>query len=227
MSRIYLRRQVLHLSAEGVRGAAQSRHLTSAACMASYRLGQGCPDREPEDLPPMGRATSSARSSSRSSSRPTPRRCGACPATRSPPTGRRSASRASSLGRAVIDGLKRSLGLNEGRDDGDGSQDPDRDLPLSAPRPRHDVGRGARPRSSRRAARIDMDRELEQPRLRRRHALWTVDARRRGGRGRRVTARHVISSAPIRELVEAHRPAALSRCRTRARCAIATSSPSR
>src|SRR5580765_2708119 len=40
-----------------------------------------------------GFATSSARSCSRSSSRPIPRRCGECRATRSPPTGRRNASR--------------------------------------------------------------------------------------------------------------------------------------
>src|SRR5450756_907895 len=41
----------------------------------------------------IGCATGSASACFRSSSRPTPRRCGACPATKSPPTGRRSVSR--------------------------------------------------------------------------------------------------------------------------------------
>ena len=67
---------------------------TSAACMLSYAYAKAFPiaSRAPST---NGCATSSASGCSRSSSRPTPRRCGACPATRFPPTGPRSASRAS------------------------------------------------------------------------------------------------------------------------------------
>ena len=46
LSRIYLRRQVLLLSAEGVRGAAQARRLSSsAACVLSYAYAKRVPDR--------------------------------------------------------------------------------------------------------------------------------------------------------------------------------------
>ena len=53
-----------------------------------------------------------------------------------------------SLGAAVIDGLKRSLGLNKAALGHAGragrGEDPDRKLPLSPPGPRHDVGDRAR-----------------------------------------------------------------------------------
>ena len=66
----------------------------SARCMASFAWAKLFPVRIPK--PSInGCATSSASACSRSSSRPTPRRCGAWAATRFPPTGPRSASRAS------------------------------------------------------------------------------------------------------------------------------------
>ena len=49
-----------------------------------------------------------------------------------------------SLGGAVIDGLKRSLGLNKRPNDGMATKTLPRNLSLSAAGPRHDVGRGAR-----------------------------------------------------------------------------------
>ena len=87
--------QVLRLSAEGLRGPSQSR------APHQHRLRAVLPLRPARSRSPSrststaGSATSSARSCSRSSSRPTPRRSGACPATRSRPIGPRSASRAS------------------------------------------------------------------------------------------------------------------------------------
>ncbi len=90
-----LRRQILFLSAERVRGADQSRRVQERSLHAVLRLCQGVSDHKTRAPSTNGCAISSARSCSRSSSRPTPRRCGACPATRFPPTGRRSASRGS------------------------------------------------------------------------------------------------------------------------------------
>ena len=91
-----LRRQILFLSAEGVRGAdAISASSPARLCMLSYAYRQGAADPRAAHASTTGCATSSASGCSRSSSRPTPRRCGACRATRFPPTGRRSASRGS------------------------------------------------------------------------------------------------------------------------------------
>ena len=67
---------------------------TSSACMVSFAYAKAFPVKTARPST-NGCATSSASGCSRSSSRPTPRRCGACRATRFPPTGRRSASRAS------------------------------------------------------------------------------------------------------------------------------------
>ena len=68
---------------------------TSAACMLSYAYAKIFPVTPARAPSTNGCATSSASGCSRFSSRPTPRKCGACRATRFPPTGRRSASRAS------------------------------------------------------------------------------------------------------------------------------------
>ena len=117
-----LQRQILLLSAQGLRSAAQARrvHQRGVPC---------CPTPTPRSSPwrqrapsTNGCATSSASGCSRFSSRPTPRRCGACRATRFPPTGRRSASRASiwpppsSTGSSARCGAGRKAG---GRADGD------------------------------------------------------------------------------------------------------------
>ena len=90
-----LRRQILFLSAERLRGAAQSRHLHQRRLHAVASPTPRRSRSRTRRTSTTGCATSSARSCSRSSSRPTPRRCGACRATRFPPTGRRSASRGS------------------------------------------------------------------------------------------------------------------------------------
>ena len=110
---------------------------------------------------------------------------------------------------------------------GEVDQDADRDLPLSAQGPRHDVGRGGRARCSERGGDIHMGTRLESLR-------WDERARRCGpsapSRPRRraqdrSSARHVISSAPIRELVGSIRPAPA--CKTRGRQAALPRLPHR
>ena len=51
------------------------------------------------------------------------------------------------LGAAILDGLRRSLGLSKARNRRQQRQDPDRILPLSPQGPRHDVGGRRRARS--------------------------------------------------------------------------------
>ena len=227
-----LRRQVLLLSAEGLRGAAQPRRRRERGLRAVLRARQAAAHRRRRRPSTSGCATSSASGCSRSSSRPTPRRCGACPATRSPPTGRRSASRASTSVGAMTNALTRSLGFRRKalRPSGAGHQDADRDASsYPATRSRHDVGGRGRARSRERGGEVAHGPRRRAAALgRQATGIWTVTAvSRRTAAATTFTARHVISSAPIRELVEAIRPRPDHRCSTRARCATATSSPSR
>ena len=103
-----LRRQILFLSAERLRGARNLGIFTSAACMLSYAYAKALPIAQPQSFHDWVRNQFGERLF-RSSSRPTPKRCGACRATRSPPTGRRSASRGSTSRVAVMNALTRSL----------------------------------------------------------------------------------------------------------------------
>ena len=95
LSRIYYGGKFYSYPLSAFEALAQSRHRHERRLHAVLRLRQGVPDRRRRAPSTIGCATSSAKSCSRSSSRPTPRRCGACRATRFPPTGRRSASRGS------------------------------------------------------------------------------------------------------------------------------------
>ena len=76
----------------------------SALCMVSFLFAKIIPVEESRAPFISGCATSLASACSTSSSKPTPRRFGAWAATKSPPTGQRSGSRASSLGAAIVDG---------------------------------------------------------------------------------------------------------------------------
>ena len=186
--------------------------------MLSFAYAKAFADRRRRRTSTNGCATSSARSCSRSSSRPTPRRCGACRATRSPPTGPRSASRGSISASRSSNALKQALAAGaqaEGRRAG--GQDADRKLPVSAQGPRHDVGSGraqdpeARrqgahgPRAADSSAYDACQKAL---------AHRGLDRRRRPTRATRRD--HVISSAPVRELVEKITPTPISRLHARA-----------
>ena len=99
-------------------------------------------------------------------------------------------------------------------------------VPLSAQGPRHDVGRGCAPRSSSAAATSTWARGSTS--LRWDEPTRHVDHRRHRrpmGNGSRSRRAHVISSAPIRELVGGIRPQPACKAGGRRACATATSSP--
>jgi protoporphyrinogen oxidase len=90
----------------------------STLCMLSYAKAKAFPKKDVRSFQDWVVNQFGFTSCFRSSSRPTPKRYGACRATKCRRTGRRSASRGLSLGAAVMDGLKRSLGLNKKPNDG-------------------------------------------------------------------------------------------------------------
>jgi protoporphyrinogen oxidase len=63
---------------------------------------------------------------------------------------------------------------------------------------------------------ILMGRELQRLSFDKDHGVWTVEVTAAGGRSETLTARHVISSAPVRELVEKIAPTPLSLLHARA-----------
>ena len=227
-----LRGQVLHLSAARVRGAAAtSASSRSALCMASATPRPSCfPIQEPEELRGLGPQPVRREALSRSSSRPTPRRCGACPATRSRADWAAQRIKGLSLWGAVIDGLKRSLGLNKRPNDGQAVKTLIETFryPRLGPGMMWDAARDKIVAQRRRQVLMG-------------HALdaavaattasggWRVDgARGHGRRDRHRRARTSIRSAPMRELAARIASAARHRAATRSDAAsIATSSPSR
>ena len=178
LSRIYLRRQILRLSAEGLRGAAQPRPARRAPPAWPPSPGpRPVPIKQPETFHQWVRNQFGERLFSiffktytekvwGMSLRRDLRRLGGA------------ADQGPDLGAAVIDGLRRSLGLNASRGEARRRQDADRILPLSAPRPRHDVGGRARRRSRAMGGRI-----ADGP-----HARGAALGRRRAGCGRSTVA---------------------------------------
>ncbi len=95
-------------------------------------------------------------------------------------------------------------------------QDADRELPISAQGPRHDVGGGGAQDQGARRPHRDGPRTCR-PRIRRRPAsLWRIEVATADGGRETYTARHVVSSAPLRELVERIKPVPISLLHARA-----------
>ena len=104
-----------------------------------------------------------------------------------------------SLGGAVIDGLKRSLGLNRGKNDGMAVKT----LLETFRYPRQGPGMmwdAARDRVVAGGNRVLMDTALHQISQDQATGRWRVAARRGNGEMLTINAGHVISSAPMREL---------------------------
>lgn len=105
-----------------------------------------------------------------------------------------------SLGGAVLDGLKRSLGLNKRKNDGMAVKT----LLETFRYPRQGPGmmwEAARDFVVGRGNRVLMGHALQQLSLDRATGRWRVNARAQNGDLLAISAGHVISSAPIRELV--------------------------
>lgn len=119
-----------------------------------------------------------------------------------------------SLGAAVIDGLKRSLGLNRAPAATLGEQGGVKTLLESFRYPRQGPGmmwETARDKIAAKGGEILMDQSLVSLEWDAATALWTITARTGAGALETHTAAHVISSAPITELVSSITPLPASR----------------
>ena len=146
-----------------------------------------------------GSATSSASACSRFSSRPTPRRCGACPATRYPRTGPLNASRASTSGLpfAMRCSGRSACSLGQRRDSV-------KTLIERFEYPRRGPGmmwEAAARKVEAQGGRLLMGRELERLSYDSAQGLWQIAVTNTDGGREHYTARHVISSAPAAELI--------------------------
>jgi protoporphyrinogen oxidase len=114
-----------------------------------------------------------------------------------------------SLGAAIVDGLRRSLGRERSASTVDGPKT----LIESFRYPRRGPGmmwEAAAEKIKRMGGRILMDRALEGLIFDEARRLWTIDAVRGDGTRETFVANEVVSSAPIRELMSSLKPAPLS-----------------
>jgi protoporphyrinogen oxidase len=115
------------------------------------------------------------------------------------------------LGAAILDGLCRSLGLKQ--------RAGAKSLIESFRYPRRGPGmmwEAAARQIQERGGRVQLGRRVERLRFDSARALWTVTARRADGGEEVIFARHVVSSAPIRELMNSIEPRPLSLFNARA-----------
>jgi len=117
------------------------------------------------------------------------------------------------LGAAILDGLRRSLGLRKSAGFSAKS------LIESFRHPRRGPGmmwEAATKKIEQRGGRVLMGRSVETLRYEEARALWTVTARGADGAEEMFEARHIVSSAPIRELMNSIEPKPLSLFNARA-----------
>ena len=199
LSRIYYARQVLRLSAEGVRGAAEPRPGRRALrCMLSYRLCEGVrPIAGPAHASRTGCATSSASGCSTIFFKTYTEKVWGMPCDEISADWAAQRIKGLILGAAVLERARAKL-----RRDGAAAARSVKTLiesfQLSAPRPRHDVGsRGAQDRASR-AARSLMGRESSSAGIRRRHGRVTHRSPAATATTRRIAAARDLVGAAAR-----------------------------
>jgi protoporphyrinogen oxidase len=115
-----------------------------------------------------------------------------------------------SLGAAILDGMRRSLGLNKGKNNGDNSA---KTLIESFQYPRKGPGmmwEAAAARIRRNGGDILMGRAVEKLHFDEQSKIWTVEAWTSEGERETFKARHVVSSAPVRELMSNLSPTPIS-----------------
>jgi protoporphyrinogen oxidase len=120
------------------------------------------------------------------------------------------------LGAAIRDGVKRSLGLRQRQKAGGPVI---KTLIESFRYPRRGPGmmwEEAAAKTERQGGRVLLDRTVDSLGYDAATGIWTVSSRRRDGSRETFTARHVVSSAPVRDLVNAIRPRPLSTFNARA-----------
>ncbi len=120
---------------------------------------------------------------------------------------------------AVINALKRSFGIGRGGCKGARGANVVKTLIETFRYPRRGPGmmwEAAAAKVAKRGGRIMMGRELARLSFDERSKVWTVGVSDADGRSETYTARHVISSAPVRELVEKISPRPISLLHARA-----------
>ncbi len=120
------------------------------------------------------------------------------------------------LGAAILDGVKRSLGLRKRQKAGGPVI---KTLIESFRYPRRGPGmmwEAAAAKTQAQGGKVLLDRRVDSLSFDTGTGLWTVSAKRGDGSRETFTAKHVISSAPVRDLVNAIRPRPLSTFNARA-----------
>ena len=115
-----------------------------------------------------------------------------------------------SLGAAILDGLRRSLGLNKARNNGDNSA---KSLIESFQYPRKGPGmmwEAAAAKVKRNGGKVLMGRSVEKIHYDEASQIWTVEAWTADNQPETFQARHVVSSAPVRELISNLSPTPIS-----------------
>jgi protoporphyrinogen oxidase len=123
-----------------------------------------------------------------------------------------------SLGAAIFDGLRRSLGLHKraakaGQNNGQNNGDVVKTLIESFRYPRRGPGMmwdACARKIEQRGGRILMDRKATEVAFDSQKQMWTVTVARSTGETETYCARNVVSSAPVRELMSALRPTPLT-----------------
>jgi protoporphyrinogen oxidase len=115
-----------------------------------------------------------------------------------------------SLGAAILDGLRRSLGLNKARNNGDNSA---KSLIESFQYPRKGPGmmwEAAAAKVKKNGGEVLMGRSVEKIHYDEASQIWTVEAWTADNQPETFQARHVVSSAPVRELMSNLSPTPIS-----------------
>jgi protoporphyrinogen oxidase len=183
--------------------------VTSAACVASYLLARARPVKSPKNFHEWVRNQFGERLFSIFFKTYTEKVWGlSCDAISADWAAQR--IKGLDLGAAIRDGLKRSLGLRQRQKPGEPVI---KTLIESFRYPRRGPGmmwEAAAAKTERQGGQVLLDRTVDSLGYDAATGIWTVSSRRGDGSRETFTARHVISSAPVRDLVNAIRPRPLS-----------------
>ncbi len=215
LSRIYYRGKYYAYPLKAFEALRNLGLLTSTACVASYLYARMKPVRDPKNFHAWVRNQFGERLFSIFFKTYTEKVWGmSCDAISADWAAQR--IKGLDLGAAIRDGVKRSLGLRKAQKAGGPVI---KTLIESFRYPRRGPGmmwEAAAAKIQARGGRVILDRGVDSLSYDSGTGIWTVAARSADGSRETFTARHVISSAPVRELVDSIRPRPLSTFNARA-----------
>ena len=215
LSRIYYRGKYYAYPLKAFEALRNLGLLTSTACVASYLYARMKPVRDPKNFHAWVRNQFGERLFSIFFKTYTEKVWGmSCDAISADWAAQR--IKGLDLGAAIRDGVKRSLGLRKAQKAGGPVI---KTLIESFRYPRRGPGmmwEAAAAKIQAQGGRVLLDRGVDSLSYDSGTGIWTVAARSADGRRETFTARHVISSAPVRELVDSIRPRPLSTFNARA-----------